>query len=108
MLGRFCNSLRNANSSGRKFAMFLVLGVAWTAAADTRYDFTQKVADENGNYLWTNPANWNKTDTYPGDPGSDVSDAWAYISANTKATVNAALNRSSKRPGSRYRCIKAA
>lgn len=91
MLGKFGDSWRNLVPDGLKFAMFLVLGVAWTAAADTRYDFTQKVADENGNYLWTNPANWNKTDTYPGDPGSDVSDAWAYISANTKATVNAAL-----------------
>ena len=86
------------NGRGEKFiahlgilALSLAAIMPLAAEADTRYDFTQKVADENGNYLWTNPANWNKTDTYPGDPGSDVSDAWAYISANTKATVNAAL-----------------
>ena len=91
MLGKFGGSWRNLVPDGLKFAMFLVLGVAWTAAADTRYYFSQSVADENGNYKWTNPANWGQTDKYPGDSDGDGGDAWVWLNDNGKVTVDAEL-----------------
>ena len=61
------------------------------AEADTRYYFSQSVADENGNYKWTNPANWNQTDKYPGDSDGDGGDAWVWLNGNRRVTIDTEL-----------------
>ena len=94
MLGKFGGSWRNLVPDGLKFAMFLVLGVAiipLVVEAETRYYFSQSEADANGNYKWTNPANWGQTDKYPGDSDGDGSDAWVWLNGNRRVTIDTEL-----------------
>ena len=94
MLGKFGGSWRNLVPDGLKFAMFLVLGVAiipLVVEAETRYYFSQSEADANGNYMWTNPANWSTTEKYPGDSDGDGSDAWVWLNGNRRVTIDTEL-----------------
>ena len=78
----------------RSLVVVALLAAAMTpmaADAETRYYFAQSAADANGNYNWTNPANWSQTEKYPGDSNGDGGDAWVWLNDNRKVTVDAEL-----------------